>query len=686
MIRHSICDICTPGPHCGLELTVENGAITGVRGTPDFPGSGGKLCVKGLATAQYVYRADRIPSPMRRTGPRGSGSFTPISWEEALDLTARQLARAKEAAGAQSVLFMTGYEKWLRPWLQRFAFQFGSPNFLTESSACNRAKVMAWKSMTGASFRPDLGRAALCLGWGYNPAGQQHVAYQALRDFKARGGKLILVDPRRCQAAEMADVYLQPRNGTDTALAFAIARELFSAGGVDEDFLRRHVQGAEEYRALVEPFTPERTQALTGVPAGDIRRAAAMLAEHRPACLQGGNSLTHRTGGFDLYRAVIALMALTGNLDRPGGMLPEQETFCHSNGGVPSREAEFSLRDRFHALPPAVGARRFPFRDRWEPEGQGMDLVHWLEGDGGYPLKAALCLGVNHMMYPQSSRFLAAMDELDFIAASDLFWTETCRHADVVFPALSSVERAEVKCYAGKYLYYTSPAIPPVVDGIDDVELLTRLAQRLLPEDGLLCGGYDAAVRYIMEPAGIADWDAVRAADGPVPVPSAAPYVPGSFLSRIPTPSGKVQLVCPEMAQYGRAELSPLPRWSPPERDPEFPFTGMAGARIPFAIHSRCHKVPQLRRLRPQPLVELCPGDAAALGIAEGDHVSITSPAGSITMTAHLHDGLLPGEISLYHGYEEANANELIPADLLDPYTGFPAYKQFPCRLTRVEE
>ena len=184
--------------------------------------------------------------------------------------------------------------------------------------------------------------------------------------------------------------------------------------------------------------------------------------------------------------------------------------------------------------------------------------------------------------------------------------------------------------------------------------------------------GYDVLRgEFAFDGAIISDWDAVRAADGPVPVPSAAPYVPGSFLSRIPTPSGKVQLVCPEMAQYGRAELSPLPRWSPPERDPEFPFTGMAGARIPFAIHSRCHKVPQLRRLRPQPLVELCPGDAAALGIAEGDHLSITSPAGSITMTAHLHDGLLPGEISLYHGYEGANANELIPADLLLIASGF---------------
>ena len=684
MIRHSICDICTPGPHCGLELTVEHGAITDVKGTPGFPGSGGRLCVKGLATAEYVYRADRIRTPMGRTGPQGSGSFAPISWEEALDRTAEGLARAKAQAGPESVLFMAGYEKWLRPWLQRFAFQFGSPNYLTESSACNRSKVMAWKCMTGVPFRPDLGRASLCLGWGYNPAGSQHVAWKGLTDFKARGGKLLLVDPRRTKTAELADLHLRPRLGTDGALAFALARELFRTGGTDEAFCRDHVLGAEEYRVLVDPFTPERTQELTGVSADDIRRGAELLASARPACLQGGNSLTHRTGGFDLYRSVIALMVLTGSLDRPGGMLPERETLCHSDGGVPSREKEFSLHHRFRQLPPAVGARRFPFRNDWEAEGQGMDLTRWLEGGGDYPLKAALCLGVNHMMYPESGRFLTAMDRLDFIAASDLFWTETCRHADVVFPALSSVERSEVKCYAGKYLYYTSPAIPPVTDGMDDVAILTELARRLLPEDELLCGGYDAGARYMLEPLCFDDWEAVKAADGPVAVPNAAPYVPGSWLARIPTSSGRVQLSVPEMERYGDPALSPLPRWSPPERSPDYPFLAMTGARLPFAIHSRCHKVPRLRKLRPQPLVELHPDDAARLGIADGDRVTITSPAGSITMTARLTDEVLPGEISLYHGYEEANANELVPADLLDPYTGFPAYKQVPCRLSRA--
>lgn len=214
-------------------------------------------------------------------------------------------------------MFMVGYEKWLRTWLQRFAFSFGSPNYLTESSTCHQARVIAWRAMFGRMMDPDMRRASVCIGWGYNPAGSQHVAYNALRAFKDRGGLLLVVDPRHCEAADMADLYLQPKNGTDTALAFAIARELFVTGGVDQEFINSYVSGAEEYRALVEPYTPEYTQTLTGVPAADIRRAATFFYAYGPVCLQSGNGVPHRTGGFDLYRSIISLLALTGNIDKP---------------------------------------------------------------------------------------------------------------------------------------------------------------------------------------------------------------------------------------------------------------------------------------------------------------------------------------------------------------------------------
>lgn len=683
MIRHSLCDICTPGPHCGMDLTVENGEIVSVRGTPGFPGSDGKLCVKGLATAQYVYREDRIQSPMRRVGPRGSDNFVPISWDEALDEIAGHMRNAKAEFGPESVLFMVGYEKWMRPWLQRFSFRYGSPNYLTESSTCNQARVMAWRAMFGKMFDPDMGKASACIGWGYNPPSMQHVAFLQLKRFKERGGKLLIIDPRRCEAADMADLYLQPRNGTDTALAFAIARELFVSGGVDRDFVQSYVSGAEEYKALVEKFTPEYAEQLTGVPADDIRAAARFFYAYGPACLQCGNAIPHRTGGFDLYRAVISLMALSGNIDKAGTMLPKIDMFAYSALGSPTREAEFTLKSKFSQLKPAIGASRFPLWNELLAEGQAMALTKWVESGGEYPLKAALCFGVNHMMYPESDRFLRAMDQLDFIMAVDLFWTETCRHADIVLPALSSVERSEIKGYANKFAYYTSPAIEPFVDGKDDVTIIAELARRVLPEDDLLCAGYDASARWMLDPSGI-DWAELRKSDKPIPVPNAKPYEIGSYLRNIGTASGKIELNCNLIERFSEHGLSGLPNINIPAQNDEYPFVAMIGARLVYAMHSRCHKVPQLRKMRPEPLVDIHPDDAKRLEISQGDLIRISSSSGSIVMKANLSDRLLSGEISFYHGYEEANGNELIPIDLLDPYTGFPAYKQVNCAISKI--
>ncbi len=684
MIKHSICDICTPGVHCGMELEIEDGKIAAVRGTPGFPVSDGKLCVKGLATAQYVYREDRIRTPMRRIGPRGSGRFEPISWEEAFDEIAFRVNQAKDEAGPESVLFMVGYEKWMRSWLQRLAFSFGSPNYLTESSTCNQARVLAWRAMCGAMFGPDMGHASVCVGWGYNPAGSQHVAYSGLKKFKQRGGKLLIIDPRRCEASEIADLYLQPKNGTDHVLAYAIARELFTTNGVNEEFLQKYVYGAKEYRALVDPFTPEYAQIVTGIPAEDIRLAATYFHAYGPMCIQCGNGIPHRTGGFDLYRSIISLAVLTGNIDTVGGALPSSMSFAHCNTGTASREREFILAHKFRTLKTAVGANRFPLWNEMLTEGQGMALTKWLESGGEYPLKAALCFGVNHMMYPQSERFLRAMDRLDFVVSTDLFWTEMCRHSDIVLPALSSVERSEIKCYSGKYIYYTSPAIAPFVDGKDDVEIITEIAKRIVPDDELLCSGYDASARWMLEPLGIENWDEVKAAEGPVLIPNSKPYEIGSYLRNIPTPTGKIELCSTIIDKYGQIGLTGVPHWVKPEENREFPFVAMTGARIVYAIHSRCHKVPSLRRMRPEPLVDINPSDAAALGIQQGDDVEIYNIAGSVVMKANLSNVVAAGEISMYHGYEEANCNELIDVDLLDPYTGFPSYKQVQCNIRKV--
>ena len=684
-IRKTMCDICTPGLQCGVDAYVKDGRLIRLEGTDGFPGSGGKLCTKGAAGRQYLYRDDRIRTPMRRTGPRGSGRFEPISWDEALNVCARELSRLR-ADDPDSVVFLTGYPKWYRPFLHRLAHSFGTENYLTESSACHRAEVMSWKAVFGQTMIVPIGQADTVVLWGSNPPVNSFALGRAVMALRDRGGRIVVIDPRMTHAAQqLASLYLRPKAGTDAALAHAIAHLILENGWQDQPFIDRCVHGFEAYRDYVRAFTPAAAAAITGVPEADIRRTAELLAGDPTAVVVPSNALTHRVSGFNTYRAVISLMVLLGRVDRPGGVIPEVDSYCHSNGGFESLELAFIDETRPKHAKKAVGCERFPLWDDMVDEGQGMDLIRQMEEGTPYPLRALACFGVNDRMYPESPRLLAAMDRLDFSFAADIFWTDVCAHADIVLPACTSYERGEVRCYGGRFVNYTQPAVAPLYESRPDTDIICELSRRMKLGDRLLDAGYDACIEYIFRPAGITDWQAVKDSPMPVPVPNARGYTPGRFLENIRTPSGKLELYSEQTARYEALGLDPLPRYIPQPPDPDYPFTLISGARLPNTIHSRGHNVPWLRSLRPEPSVDLCRDDAKRLGVKTGDAVVLETRAGRITVQANVTELAAPGELCMIHGWREANVNRLLPMDLLDPSTGFPAYKQFPCRIRRAD-
>ncbi len=684
-IRRTMCDICTPGPQCGVDAYVKDGVVVKLEGTEGFPGSDGRLCVKGAAGRQYLYRADRIRTPMKRTGPRGSGAFEPISWDEALDLCAARLL-ALRAQDPDSVVWMAGYPKWFRPFLHRLAHSFGTENYLTESSACHQAEVMSQTALFGRGMRFSLSGAGTLVLWGMNPVVNAFPLGRMITGLHGRGTKIVAIDPRMTHTAQhLADLYLRPRAGTDAALAHAVAACIIESGRHDKAFIERYVHGFEEYRAYVAAFTPERAEEITGVPADAIRELARLISEDPTAVVMPSNALTHRRNGFNTHRAVLSLMVILGRVDRPAGVVPEPEGFCHSYGGFPTRERAFIDERRPAGCKPAVGEERFPLWADIVDEGQGMDLVRQIEEGTPYPLRGMALFGVNDRMYPESPRFLAAMDRMDFSFAADIFWTDVCRHADVVLPVCTSYERGEAKCYAGRFVGFTRPAVPPLYDSRPDTDIICELSKRMGLGDELLEAGYDACVRYILGPSGITDWEAVKDAPLPVPAPNAAKYVPGTYLKDIPTPTGRIELYSEAAARYADRGVTALPEYIPDPEVPGYPFTLIAGARLPHAIHSRVHDVPWLRALRPDPAADLCAADAEALGVRQGDDIVLESPVGRITVKANITELAAPGEVHMYHGYREANVNRLVPMDRLDPATGFPGYKQIPCAVRRAE-
>ncbi len=693
-MHSTVCDICSSGVYCGVNAYVKDGKIIKLEGNPDYPVNHGSLCAKGASGRQYVYRKDRILYPMRRVGPRGSDQFQRISWEEALTLAAQGLNQSKERYRAEATVFLSGYPKWYRTFLHRLAYSFGSPNYMTESSSCWWSVIMAARCIFGHGVTPDLKNTKLVLLWGVDPFNKNIHQGQALFRLKERGGQIISIDSRRTVAGEqLADLCLQPRLGTDGYLAHAMANHILQQGLEDREFLQKYVSGFEEYRAYVQNFTVEQAEIVTGVPAGKIRQAAELFATVDPSTIFTGVGLTHRLNGFNNCRALLSLAVLCGRFDRPGTLQPNLggTTFCYTAGGFQSNEHEFIHSVEPKTDRPTVGLDRFPLFAEMMDEGQSMDLArHILTGDP-YPIKSALLAGVNHMMYPDSPRFLKALHSLDFIVASDIFWTESCRAADVVLPACTSYERSEIKCSVNQFIWWTQPAIAPLGESRDDAWIFCALARTLGLEDPLLTAGYEACARYMLEePSGL-DWDAFRASGRPVRVPNASGgYSWGTCLARGPgTPSGTVELYSHTLSRYRDRGLEPLPVWKESEDGADsgaYPFVLNTGSRLPNAIHSRLHSCAWPRSLRPQASVDIHPEDAAARGIGQGDLVELRTPLNAIRVRANVSRIVQPGELAMFHGYAEANVNQLLDPDLLDPYTGFPAYKQYRCRLTRLDE
>lgn len=690
-VRHSMCDMCTPGPQCGLDVYVKDGEIIKIEGTKGFPSNDGKLCAKGASNRQYVYRSDRIRTPLRRVGPRGSGHFEPISWDEALDICAEHLNRLKAESGPECAAFMCGYSKWFRAYLQRLCFSFGSPNYMTESSACHQADVMARKTLFGTDVDADMANAELVVLWGSNPYIFAYPLGRLLNERKRNGCRFIVIDPRNTESAQkLADLYLRPRLGTDGVLAHAMANYILEHGLQDQPYIDRYVHGFEAYRDYVRQFDLQTAERVTGVAAADIARAAEMFAKSGSAATMNGTAITHRVNGYNNVRAILSLSAITGRFDRRGGMLPVGDcVFAHSNSGFVSREIEYATQTRPNTDKLGVGLARFPLWAMLNDQCQGMALADQILSGEPYPIRAAVCFGVNHMMYPDSERFLRAMDKLDFIMAADIFMTDMCRHADVVLPACTSLERSEIKFY-GPFVNYTNPAIQPVGESRDDVAIMAALAERLGLDDMLLRAGYDAGARYMLEAAGIEDWEAFRNANRPVPVPNCKmPKPHGQTLEEgLDTPSGKIELYSERIVLLNDERLNPLPVYADSNDGADaacYPFVMCAGARIGNAVHSRIHGNRWPRALRPDASVEINPTDAARLGVETGDAVEISTPNGAVQMKAIVTERTNCGELQCFHGYREANVNQLLSAEHLDPYTGFPGYKQFCCSLRKIE-
>jgi formate dehydrogenase (coenzyme F420) alpha subunit len=673
-IQQTLCRMCDD--RCGIDVHLEDGHIVEILGNKDHLWNRGRLCVKARAAVDMVYHPDRILAPLKRT----DDGWQEIPLEQALDEIATRLADIREEHGARSISVWKGeaigfgqQENIAR----RFVHALGSPNYLSNDSMCYAARYLGFKLVDGAWPVPDLENARCIVLWGANPPYAHPNMTQYITAARRKGATLVVVDPRLSAIARRADFHANLRPGTDGALAWGLIHQIVESGACDKDFVESNTVGFAKVVDYAQAFTPEAVETETGVPAAMVRAIARAMEGAAPrVAAYVGNGLEHHENGVNNIRAIASLDGLLGTLDREGGTLFKE--------ALPLRELTLYDDVPLRHLGP-LGAERFPVLYDLRQECHTMTAIEAILGGDPYPLRAMIVTGANPASTnPNSVKVLQALESLDLLVVRDLFMSETAAVADYVLPAASFLERTELHAHAKHQIVSMTRKVVSWPGVQDEYDFWHDLAIRL----GI--GAYfpwedeTALNRWLLEPTGLTLEQLAAHPEG-VEYSRAQP---GRWKETgFDTPSGKVEFASQYLKDLGYDEL---PVYRRPAyrtaRDAEYPFVLITGARKLLYLHSRFRNIPRFLTAIPGPEVEMHPDDAAALGVADGDTVRVTSRVGSVDIPVKVMapNEIRPGDLQITHGWKDANVNLITHDDRFDPISGFPLMKSVEVRVEKT--
>lgn len=628
---------------CSMLVEVEDGRIRRLEPHPNNLATPGGLCLKGLSYIERVTSPDRLLFPMARTS--GTTSFQRISWNEALERIAEKLNQIKERWGPQSILYYagSGTKGLLNSVGMNFWRLFGGCT-TTYGDLCWPAGLEATRLTLGENKHNapwDLANARLIILWGKNPAETNIHQMPFIDRALEKGAKLVAIDPRRTESAERAELLVQPRPGSDGALALGIAHLLLKHDRIDHAFVERHVHGFSDFSRMAADFTPERVAELTDVPIAYVERLAGYLADIKPATICAGFGMQRYTNSGQTMRAMIALLAITGNIGTPGAGWQ----FADLQSAVFD-----SVRDPLAFYPPAtpdgivragISSARLG-QDMLAAREPELKMI-WVER--GNPVT----------QNPETHTVLKAFRTLEFRVVVDQLLTDTAREADIVLPAKTLFEQSDViGAYWHSYIQLRQKVLEPPGEVKTENEVYGLLARRLgLPQEDVaeqIPGPSDAEVEAWLERrlAPFPGLTLARLRAGPVLAPGCQEI---AFADHVfPTPSGKIELLSQEAAQ--RWGVDPLPIYGAPEESlgscpyPLFFLTPNTKNRI----HSQFGNLKMIRAVSERLSVMISPVDAVKRGISDGDFVRIFNARGSLHAAARIDFSLKPGCVSMTNG------------------------------------
>ncbi|WP_206068528.1 molybdopterin-dependent oxidoreductase [Nonomuraea composti] len=673
--RAAACNLCEA--MCGLNITLRGDEIVDIRGADDDPFSKGHICPKAVALQDIHDDPDRLRLPVRRT----SSGWQQIDWDEAFDLVASRLAGIRAQHGADAVALYLGnpvvHSLGALTHAPGFARMLGTRNRFSSNSVDVLPSQFVSYLLYGNQWLipvPDIDRTGYFLVFGANPAASNGSVMSApgitrrIRELRGRGGRMVLFDPRRTESARLADEHHFIRPGTDAAVMLAMVRTI-----VDEGLARPlpYVDGLEDFRAAIEQFTPERVAEVSGVPAETIVRIAREYAAAPSAACYGRTGVSTQRFGTLSQWAIQILNLVTGNFDRPGGVLVTQPAIDMIAGGQLSPGHYARWHSRVRGLPEFSGELPVAV------------LAEEILTPGEGQIRAMFTVSANPVLSTPAGHTLGrALGELDFMASVDFYINETTRHADVILPPTDLLERDHFDLFFSMFTIRDvarfTPAVLPKPDGArHDWQIIGELARRyqeLLPPDerkdqpalsltpeqildyGLAAGQYKLSVAELRRhPHGL-DLGPLR------------PSMP----ARLQTDGKRIDLAPPLLMselQRARGELL-----TPRPADELL----LIGRRHLRDNNSWLHNSARLVKGRPRHHLLMHPDDMKARDLAHGDLVSVRSDAGTVEVEVSASEDLMPGTASLPHGYGHALARETLSIagtlpgasvnDLTDPH------------------
>lgn len=624
---------------CATLVTVRDGRAVGFGADPDHPITDGWLCAKVRPYLNRVYAEDRLTHPLRRTGPKGSGNWERITWDEAVAEIAYRWRQIIDEHGAAAILPYS-YSGTLglvemSVASARLWNRLGASGL--ERSICDAAATAAVIATLGERWAPDprdVRHSKLIVIWGHNPASTSPHFMPILREAQRQGTYVIVIDPRRTITARSADLHLQPNPATDAALALGFMHVIFAEELHDESWLEHHSIGWRALRDRASHYPPARVADITGIAPEVIIQVARRYATTKPAMLKFADGIQRHGNGGQAVRALLCLPALTGQYGIRGGGL-----FYSQSGHIVWDAEAVGHASECPPVPRIVNMNRL-----------GAALTGEVTDP---PIMSLYVFGANPVASsPHANRTIEGLlrDDL-FTVVHEQFMTDTAAYADIVLPATTQLEQTDLlKPYGHRHLQYNQQAIAPLGEVKSNWTVMRCLATALGFDEPWLHQSPEEILREVIDAtratnprlAGITLERLQR--EGTVPYTFApgeeVPFAGGRF----PTASGKVELWCEAMRAAG---LDPLPEYEPPS---EFRGRSKASGQLVLLTGAAHHFVsssmanqPDLLAKEGEPTIEIHPDDAAAREIAAGDWVTVENERGWCRLRARISTDVRPG-------------------------------------------